>query len=110
MPTFEEGTRVRIADREATAEDMKSGMFHNHFRGLTGVVQKYYASDEVAIEVDQDTLPEEMAARHRSMQDRRKSEWMTGLSDAERNRLTDKEREFRWRYCVVVSANDVTTA
>src|ERR1051326_2418690 len=41
MPTkFKEGDRVRIVDREATAEDAKSGMFQNHFRGLVGVVQK----------------------------------------------------------------------
>lgn len=107
MASFQEGDRVRLVDREATAEDIKSGMYQNHFRGLTGVVQKYYDNDDVAVEVDQETLNEGMATRHREMQDRRKAEWMNGLSDAERNRLTEKEREFRWRYTVLVAAKDL---
>ena len=59
---FKEGDRVRIVDREATAEDLKSGLFYNHFRGVSGTVQKVYAT-EVAVEVDQSTLSEAVATR-----------------------------------------------
>ena len=48
---IKEGDRVRIVDRPQTADDIKSSLYYNHFRGLTGIVQKMYAS-EVAIEID----------------------------------------------------------
>ena len=107
---FKEGDRVRIVDREATPEDAKSGMFHNHFRGLVGVIQKVYATNEVAIEVDQSTLAEPIAVRHIEMQEQMKNKWLDGLSDEARNRLTPNERNFNLRYTVLVSLNDLKAA
>jgi len=107
---FTEGDRVRIADREATAEDAKSGLFHNHFRGLTGVIQKVYATNEVAINVDQTTLAEPVATRHLEMQEQMKSKWLDPMSDDARNRLTPKERDFKLHYTVLVSVNDIKPA
>ncbi len=107
---LKEGDRVRISNREATAEDAKSGLFQNHFRGLVGVVQKMYATNEVAVEVDQATLSEPMGARHLEMQEQMKSKWLDGLSDEARNRLTPKERDFTLRYTVLVSVNDLKAA
>ena len=105
---LKEGDKVRVADREATAEDAKSGLFQNHFRGLTGVIQKVYAAtNEVAVEVDQSTLSEPIATRHLEMQEQMKSKWLDGLSDEARNRLTPKERDFSLRYSVLVSLNDL---
>ena len=105
---FKEGDRVRVADREATAEDAKSGMFHNHFRGLTGTIQKLYsATNEVVVIVDQDKLQEGIATRHLEMQEQMKNKWLDGLSDEARNRLTPKEREFNLRYTVLVSLSDL---
>jgi ribosomal protein L21E len=108
---FKEGDRVRIADREATAEDAKSGLFQNHFRGLTGTIQKFYsATNEVVVEVDQATLAESIATRHLEMQEQMKNKWLDGLSEEARNRLTPKERDFKLRYTVLVSANDLKAA
>ena len=103
-----EGVHVRIADRDATAEDAKSGLFYNHFRGLTGVVQKVYDTQEVAIEVDQSSLAEGITTRHTEIQEQMKAKWLDGLSDEARNRLTEKERIFRLRYTVLVAAKDVS--
>src|SRR5579872_3950426 len=101
-----EGDRVRIADREATAEDMKSGLFYNHLRGLTGTVQKVYSGTEAAIEVDQSTLSEPIAARHLEIQEQMKTKWMDQMSEEARNRLTPKEREFSIKYTVLAAVKD----
>jgi hypothetical protein len=107
---LKEGDRVRVADREASAEDAKTGLFQNHFRGLTGVIQTVYASNEVAVVVDDSVLPEAISARHEEMQEQMKAKWLDGLSDEARNRLTPKEREFKLRYTVLVSINDIKAA
>ena len=107
---LKEGDRVRIADREATPEDAKTGLFQNHFRGLTGTIQKVYATNEVAIEVDKETLSDAIATRHTEMQEQMKSKWLDGLSDEARNRLTPKERDFKLRYSVLVSLDDLKAA
>jgi ribosomal protein L21E len=107
---FKEGDRVRIADREATAEDVKSGLYQNHFRGLTGTIQKLYTTNEVAVEVELSSMSEAIAARHLEMQERKKNDFLESLSDEARNKLTPKERDFKLRYTVLVSANDLRAA
>lgn len=106
--TFAEGERVRIVDREATNEDMKSGLFYSHLRNLEGVVQKVYENSDVVVELDVEKLPEEVAKRHIEIQNAMKQKWMDGLSDDAKNRLTPKEREFRLRYTVLVASKDLT--
>src|SRR5579883_3011448 len=100
---FKEGDRVQIVDREATADDAKSGLFYNYFRGLTGTVQKIYATEEVAVEIEPDSLSELVAKRHGDTQEQMKTKWLDGLSEEARNRLTDAERDFRLRYTLLVS-------
>ena len=104
---LKEGERVEIVDREANADDVKSGMFYNFFRGLTGTVQKVYATDEIAVEIEQESLPDAVANRHTDVQENMKSRWLDGLSEEGRNRLTDKERDFRLRYTLLVHAKDL---
>ena len=44
MPAkLEEGSPVRLSDREPTAADVKSGLFYPHYRGLMGTITKLYA-------------------------------------------------------------------
>lgn len=107
---FKEGDRVRVAEREATAEDVKSGLYQNHFRGLVGTVQKIYATGEAAVTVDQSTLTEAVAARHNDMQEQMKNKWLDGLSEEARGKLTPKERDFTLRYTVLVSMKDLKVA
>ena len=104
---FKEGERVEFVDREANADDVKSGLFYNFFRGLTGTVQKVYATDEVSVEVEQESLPEAVAHRHTDVQENMKSKWLDGLSEEARNRLTDKEKDFKLHYTLLVHAKDL---
>lgn len=108
--TFKEGDRIQITDRAATADDVKSSLFFNHFRGLTGVVQKVYATEEAAVEIDLNALTEPVAIRHHDVQETMKSRWLDGLSEEGRNRLTAQERDFRLRYTVLVSVKDMAPA
>ncbi len=105
--TFNEGERVQIVDRESNADDVKSGLFYNHFRGLTGTVQKVYSTQEIAVEIEQESLAEAVAARHLDVQETMKAKWLDGLSEEAKSRLTDKERDFKLRYTLLVHANDL---
>jgi ribosomal protein L21E len=104
---LKEGERVEIVDREANADDVKSGMFYNYFRGLTGVIQKVYATDEIAVEIEQESLAEAAATRHIEIQEAMKTRWLDGLSEEAKNRLTDKERDFKLHYTLLVNAKDL---
>ncbi len=107
---IKEGDRVQIVARSTTAEDAKSSLYYAYFSGLTGTVQKVYETDEAAIEVELDALPEGVAQRHNDVQEAMKTRWLEGLSEEGRNRLTDQERAFRLRYTVLVATRDIVAA
>ena len=108
--TYAEGQRVEIAPRKATADDVKSGLYYEHFGGLTGTVQKLYPTGEVAIEIEQTALDETVANRHLDVQQGMKDKWLNGLSEEAKSRLTEQERDFQLRYTVLVHEKDLTPA
>ncbi|HEV2474250.1 MAG TPA: hypothetical protein VGS41_16355 [Chthonomonadales bacterium] len=105
-----EGDRVQVVDREVTAADQKSGLFYNHFRGLTGAIQKIYPTDEVAVTIEADSLPELVLKRHLDVQEQMKSRWLDGLSEEAKGRLTEAELDFRLRYSILVKKDDLLPA
>ena len=105
--TFNEGERVQVVDREANAEDVKSGLFYNHFRGLTGTVQKIYATQEAVVDVEQESMTEAIVKRHIEVQEAMKAKWLDGLSEEAKSRLTESEKDFRLRYSLLVHVNDL---
>ncbi len=104
---MQEGEKVRIADREANAEDLKTGLFYSHLRGLAGTIQKLYETSQASVEIDIDSLPAAIQERHLGVQEQMRSKWLDGLSDEARNNLTPAEREFRLRYTVLVQVKDL---
>jgi hypothetical protein len=105
-----EGDRVKIAEREQNGEDAKSGLYYGFFRGLTGTVQKLYATSEVAVQVDIESLTEPIAKRHLEVQEQMKTKWLDGLSDEARGRLSDAEKDFRLHYSILVAPTDLAPA
>jgi len=108
MIRWKEGDRAQIVDRAATAADTKSQLYYNHYRNLTGTVLKLYGSGETtqaAIDVDLETLPEEIAVRHRETRDRMGE----NLPGAARKSAAGAppEEPFRLRYVVLVSLPDL---
>jgi len=107
MLRLKEGECVRIVDRPVTAADVKSGLFYNHYRNLAGTVFKLYGAgqtQQAAIDVMHETLPPEVAERHRELTDRLRA-GLTG--EARRNSGPGGENEFRLRYVVLVAVSDL---
>lgn len=101
------GDSVRIANRTATSQDIKTGLFFDHYRGLQGTVQKVYAAGEVAVSIDPETLPEDVWLRHMSTRDRMRDAWIGGLSDEARRKLTPEQKRFELSYVVLVAPGDL---
>ncbi len=101
------GDHVRIADRTPTQLDKKSGLFFDYYRGLTGIVRKPFKSQEVAVEIEMDCLPEEIRKRHTQTRDQMRQRWLEGLSNDARRKLTPDEKSFDLRYVILISARDL---
>ena len=107
MIRWKEGDRAQIVDRAATAADTKSQLFYNHYRNLTGTVLKLYGTGEtmqVALDVDLETLPEEIAVRHRETRDRM-GENLPGAP--RRPSANSPEAAFRLRYVILIGFADI---
>jgi hypothetical protein len=107
MPTLKEGDAVRIVRREATEEDVKAERYFSFFGGLTGSVRKVYSKEEIAVEVDLESLPVEVRKRHLGVRDQMKTKWLDGLSEEGRGKLTEREKDFHLRYMLLVAGNDL---
>src|SRR5579883_2918792 len=108
MLRLKEGDAVQIVKRGVTSADAKSGLYYGYYGGLTGVVFKLYGSGEsaqAAVDVDLESLPEEVAKRHLETRDRMR-ETLTG--DAKRQSGPGGEQEFRLRYVILVGVADLT--
>jgi siderophore synthetase component len=107
MANLKSGDRVKISSREVTAQDAKTGLFFNHFRGLTGTVQKVYKSGEVAVEVEMEALPRDIWKRHMETRDQMRQKWLDSLADDVRRKLTPEQKTFELRYVALVAAQDL---
>ena len=105
-----EGAPVRLADRDTSAADTKSGLFYPYYRGLTGTVAKLYSDNTAAIAVDPDSLPEDIRKRHQAGTEAMRQKWLDGLSDEGRNKLSAAEKKFSLRYSLLVSLADLSPA
>jgi multiple sugar transport system permease protein len=95
-----------IAAREATPQDTKSGLYFAHYANLRGTVLKVYG-DEAAIQVDPDSLPGDIRARHHEGEQAMRQRWLDNLSEAARGSLSDREKAFRLNYAVLVALRDL---
>jgi len=107
MPSLRNGDKVRIANRMATPQDKKSGLYFDHYRGLPGIVRKAYESQEVAVEIELNGLPEEIRNRHLQTRDQMRQRWLEGLSTDLRRKLTPDQKTFDLRYIILVSGSDL---
>ena len=103
-----EGDPVRLADRETTAADTKSGLFYPYYRGLTGIIAKLYSDSTAAVAVDPESLPGDIRKRHQAGTDAMRQKWLDGLSEEGRNKLSAAEKKFSLRYSLLVSLSDLS--
>jgi len=107
MAAIKAGDRVRVIAREVTSEDSKSGLYYSYFGGLTGSVDRIYDDGSVCVDVDLDSLSDEIRSRHLAMQETEQQRWLASLSDEVRNRLTAEQRQLKMSYRILVSKNDL---
>jgi hypothetical protein len=107
MAAAKTGERVRVIEREVTPDDVKSGLYYAYFAGLTGMIDRTYDDGSVCVDVDLESLTEEMRTRHISIQEGERKRWLDNLSDEARNRLTAEQKQFKMNYRVLVSGKDL---
>jgi len=105
-----EGKRVRVADRDVTAADIKSQMFYEHYRGLVGNVRKIYADNTASVIVEAEDLTSGQASAHKDITDWVRNRELEKLSDEAKNKLTAGDKKFSVPYAILVSLNDLTPA
>ncbi len=107
MLRLQEGEAVKIVERPAVAADAKSGLYFSHYRNLSGTVFKLYGTGETqqaAIDVDLDSLPEDVSRRHLETRDLM---YQSLTGDAKKLSAPGTPGEFRLRYIVLVSIADL---
>ncbi len=107
MAAIKVGDRVKIVAREVKSEDSKSGLYYSYFGGLTGSVDRIYDDGSVCVDVDLDSLSDEIRSRHLAMQETEQQRWLASLSDEVRSRLTAEQRQLKMSYRILVSKNDL---
>ncbi|GIV10662.1 MAG: hypothetical protein KatS3mg020_0153 [Fimbriimonadales bacterium] len=107
MPKFKEGDRVQVLAREAQGKEAQEGRYAPHLANATGSILKIYNQQEIAVELDLDSLPEAIRERHAEQQTRMHERWLNSLSEEARNRLTDDEKTFRLRYVALLNEDDL---
>jgi hypothetical protein len=101
------GDRVRIIDADPGVADPKALVYYDFYRNLTGTVVKAYDDGTVALSVDRTTLPVEVRQRHEESERVLRDKWLSGLSEDDRNKLTQKEQRFSLKYMLLVSTKHV---
>lgn len=107
MPKFKDGDRVQVKVREVQGKEALEGRYAPHLGGTRGTILKVYSPEEIAVDLDIDSLPESVRQRHAEQQSAMHEKWLNSLSEEARNRLTDEEKTFRLRYVVLLSEADL---
>jgi hypothetical protein len=107
MANFKEGDRVQIVSREQTSSDVKERTYYPYMGGLKGTIYRLYSDGRAAVQIDLDSLPEGVLARHTDAQERMRNRWIESLSEEARSRLTPEEREFHLNYVLLVRVEDL---
>ncbi len=107
MARFKDGDRVRVKAREVQGKEAYEGRYAPHLANTVGTILKYYSPQEVAVDLDIESLPQAIRERHAEQQSAMHEKWLNSLSDEARHRLTDEEKQFRLRYVVLLPETDL---
>lgn len=106
-PKFKDGDRIRIQERDSGTPDPKALTYYPFYKNLSGKVIKSYPDNTVAIEIDRGSLPEDVRLRHEASEQSMRDKWLGGLGEEEREKLSEKHKNFSLRYTLLLNANDV---
>lgn len=109
MAKFKEGDRVRVQTPNFSAGDALSNVYE-HMQGLVGVVANIYNDDEIAIQVDLESLTPIHRDVHRVGTQRMHAKLDENLSQEGARLLTKEEIQFTPNYVILVRAKDLVPA
>jgi hypothetical protein len=107
MARFKEGDRVRVKARTASEQEVLEGRYAPFMASATGTILKIYDPKQIAVNLDIESLPEEVRQRHAEQQETMHRRWLDSLSEEARNRLTDQEKAFHLNYVVLLTESDL---
>lgn len=107
MPPFNSGDRVKVIERDVTPGDVKSGLYYDYYRNLTGIVERVYEDDTVSVKIDLESLPIDVERRHHEVEDAAKRRWMSNLSEEQKDKLSEKEKTVTLSYNILVASKDL---
>jgi len=110
MPPLKTGDHVKIIDRDMTLADVKSGLYYDYFRNLTGTIERIYDDNTACINVDLDCLSEEVVNNHRQIEESIRNKWINGLGQEQRAKLKESDKKLSLRYNILVSVSDLAPA
>jgi hypothetical protein len=110
MPTWKVGDRVRVIKRDQTTKDAQENAYFPHMAELEGAISKIYSPEEICVEVDRETLPEQNAERHAEIEQHLQERWLDSISQEARSNLSEPERQFRLHYTLIVKSTDLEPA
>ena len=101
-----EGQTVKFIPREANSE-ARVVPYYDFYNNLTGTIAKVYPDGTAAVIIDRSSLPVEARERHEKSERDMRDKWMKSLSEDDRNKLTDIQKQFNLRYTLLISASDL---
>lgn len=107
MAELKAGDRVKIVDREMNLNDIKSGMFYDYFRNLTGTVLNLFDDKSVCVQIEQDSLPEGVRDRHLDVERSVTKKWLASISQEQREKLKNADKCLTLAYNILVSSADL---
>jgi len=107
MPKFKEGDRVQVRARAMQGKEAHEGRYAPHLANAVGTVLKVYTPQEIAVDLDLESLPEAVRQRHAEQRTRMHERWLNSLSEEARSRLTDDEKSFHLRYVALLAEDDL---
>jgi hypothetical protein len=110
MANWKEGDRVKVVSRPVTEEDRKKNRYFDHMSGLTGIVQNVYATDEIAVKVDYESMTKVTAEVQTAATLRMRERFLKDTSEEQKKQLTKEELEFNANYVVLVQPSDLEAA
>ncbi|HXH61403.1 MAG TPA: hypothetical protein VNI20_08595 [Fimbriimonadaceae bacterium] len=110
MARFKEGDRVKVKSRPTTPEESAVTYYFDHMGGLTGTVENYYNDQEIAVNVDLESLPDVAKRVHKDATKRMRNKFEDNISNEIKNQLSNEELKFTPHYVLLVRAEDLEKA
>jgi hypothetical protein len=104
--TIKEGQSIKFIPREANSE-ARVVSYYDFYSNLQGTVTKLYDDGTAAVIIDRASLPDDARDRHEKSERDMRDKWMRSLSEEDRNKLSDIQKQFNLRYTLLVSTTDL---